>query len=261
MILLGLTGPKGCGKDTAFNYLHKWASERGVYVIRRGFADKLKFSAYRVFYPQCSLEQALSWADADKNDPDRYVQIGRAGSGNMTISLRMFLQHYGTESHRGVFGDDFWVDALLPEGASVSKRPAQKEDLTMEAYGDPAYLLPGAPVPPGYSEWKRCTDSEGVDVWTPLWQENFPGADIAVITDARFVNEAERIHAVGGEIWKIERGAVQADDQHVSENGLPSHMIDGTITNNYTLDAFEVSVRDMADRHLIPALDRQKAQP
>jgi len=31
-----------------------------------------------------------------------------------SITGRQALQRYGTEGHRDVFGEDFWVDALLP---------------------------------------------------------------------------------------------------------------------------------------------------
>jgi hypothetical protein len=31
------------------------------------------------------------------------------------ISGRQFLQNYGTEAHRNMFGKDFWVDAVIPD--------------------------------------------------------------------------------------------------------------------------------------------------
>ena len=38
------------------------------------------------------------------------------------MSIREYLQRYGTESHRDVFGTDFWVDMALPLDTDHSDR-------------------------------------------------------------------------------------------------------------------------------------------
>ena len=38
------------------------------------------------------------------------------------MTMRLFLQRYGTEAHRDIFGDDFWVKATLPDGLDHSDR-------------------------------------------------------------------------------------------------------------------------------------------
>lgn len=63
MKLLGLNGPKQSGKDTACSYLQEWGSERGLLIKRRGFADLLKQSAYRLFNPDAGIEESIVWAD------------------------------------------------------------------------------------------------------------------------------------------------------------------------------------------------------
>lgn len=73
MVLIGLHGRAGSGKDTAFLAIQKWAEERGLVAVRQGFADKLKLSACRIFFPDCDLKFALEWSDKIKADPDDWV--------------------------------------------------------------------------------------------------------------------------------------------------------------------------------------------
>lgn len=127
----------------------------------------------------------------------------------MGISGRTFLQRYGTEAHRDLFGDDFWVDALLP--LEIKK-----------FHGDEA-----------------------------RWQKNFPTSDIAVITDVRFENEAERIRDLGGQVWRIDRPDLpETEDQHASEQALPISMVD-VVVPNYGLYPFKLVVREAAEVHLM----------
>jgi len=65
-VLIGLHGRLGAGKDTAFEGIHKWASERGVRAARRGFADALKLSFARLFIPDCGLDEAVNWCNTLK---------------------------------------------------------------------------------------------------------------------------------------------------------------------------------------------------
>lgn len=120
-----MCGLKGSGKDTVGAYLVK---EHGF--ERRSFADKLKESAAALF----NIEpwQFEEW----KNDPDVVVTINRKfypeqdlnDPGILDIyvekyqSVRSFLQRYGTESHRDVFGENFWVDQVLPVGGYYAGR-------------------------------------------------------------------------------------------------------------------------------------------
>ncbi len=103
-MLIGLNGSKGSGKGTVGEYL---VENYGF--TRLSFADKLKQSAGLLF----GLDPVM-W-DEWKNDPDITVVIKRVAVPLKEMSARYFLQRYGTESHRNVFGDDFWVDALLKD--------------------------------------------------------------------------------------------------------------------------------------------------
>jgi len=110
-MLIGLNGSKGSGKDTVGQYL---VEDYGF--TRISFADKLKQSAAALFDIPVDLWDEL------KNDETVKISLYRADSGGwfpkqediqIMQSARYFLQRYGTESHRNIFGDDFWVDALF----------------------------------------------------------------------------------------------------------------------------------------------------
>jgi hypothetical protein len=216
-VLIGLTGGRGSGKDTAFGYIHEWAAGRGVRAARRGFADALKLSFARLFLPDCSIDEAVAWCDELKNAPSRSAitaQWSRGwasndlGSGDTETKImhritgRTALQRYGTEGHRGVFGDDFWVDALLPRNPNWPQNFHAPLDFSSE--------------PP----------------------------EICVVSDVRFENEAQRIRDLGGEIFKIDRD-LGTRDGHASEAGLPDRLIDHVINNNSGLPQFESEVRSL----------------
>lgn len=101
-MLLGLNGFRGAGKDTAGEYLCK------IYGFERlSFAQKLKESAAALFGIEPSLWDEL------KNEGGGIFLIDEHGSSLAKASYREFLQRYGTEAHRDIFGYDFWVDHAL----------------------------------------------------------------------------------------------------------------------------------------------------
>lgn len=106
-MILGFTGRMGSGKNTAAEKLAEMFPEGKVVEI--SFARKLKESVCTLF--GCSMEELEKW----KNDPDVGVLLRRKdGYSYSAQSFREFLQVYGTEAHRDVFGADFWLDAALP---------------------------------------------------------------------------------------------------------------------------------------------------
>lgn len=179
-MIIGLTGNKGVGKDTAGAYLvEKYGFER------ISFADKLKESAAAIFNIDREKWEKL------KNDKTSFVTVGYynteseyPGGGEVaTITVREFLQRYGTEAHREVFGDNFWIHAAFDK-----------------LYSTKSYLK--------YDY---------------------------VITDVRFKNEANSIRMLGGKVIEIKRDTKEQDN-HISEAGIPTEMIDGVILNNGSLE-------------------------
>lgn len=106
-MLIGLHGKKQAGKDTVF--------ERAAHLMRDvlpvervSFADLLYRSAAASL--GATVDQLQRW----KTDPRVRVMVGdehgRFTGGEQ--SIRQYLQRYGTEAHRDIFGTDFWVDQV-----------------------------------------------------------------------------------------------------------------------------------------------------
>lgn len=147
-MIVGLSGKMGAGKNEAAKRLALLSS---LPVVEVSFAAKLKQSAAALLdHPTPILE---SW----KNDRDVVVTVSRKEWGRTTIvseqSVRSFLQRYGTESHRDVFGPDFWLDAALPLADDV--RPGRGP------YGDALYVVTDVRFP---NEQQRVRDLGGITV-------------------------------------------------------------------------------------------------
>ena len=183
-MIIGLNGAKGAGKDTAGAYLRLYGFETA------SFAAKLKESAAACFGVDAALWEEL------KNEGTNTVALLRNGEPIAEPTVRQFLQFYGTEAHRDVFGSDFWVDQLFK---------------TLDL-GDQHYA----------------------------------------ITDARFDNELDAVHAEGGITIRIERDK-DTSDMHISEAAPGPKKIDYTVFNYGTyrelyeqldniMDALEISI-------------------
>ena len=109
--LIGLTGKMGAGKDEVFKRLQ---TVFGEHLYRRAsFADPLKDSVAALFDVNRDV------LDAWKNEPNMRVSVldlkGNGRDLGRSFSVREILQRYGTEAHREIFGEDFWVDVAMRE--------------------------------------------------------------------------------------------------------------------------------------------------
>jgi hypothetical protein len=127
MYLIALTGAKESGKDTAFTAIEEWSRGRGLLAVRRAFADALKKSVAEV------LNMQFSEVDYFKENGWVKVSLG-ADAPTWTLSGREILQRYGTEAHREIFGDDFWVEELLPR--DFGWQDNFREDFNIPLYPD-----------------------------------------------------------------------------------------------------------------------------
>lgn len=112
MRIIGFCGPAGAGKDTVAQLV---ADATSGTVVRQGFADALKVSAARALGFEGVPIDCVDFCNDLKTTGTVVVHRGR-GSGPLRLTGRKYLQRYGTEAHRDVFGQDFWLDAVLPEG-------------------------------------------------------------------------------------------------------------------------------------------------
>lgn len=118
--VLGLAGAAGAGEGTVARMIVDIRPDWIVVVDH--FADRLKISAARALGLQ-----------GDHHDLIQQMNMLKMGGGIMTtieceqedgglietyIDGRRYLQLYGTEAHRDLFGPDFWVDQVLPDYSS-----------------------------------------------------------------------------------------------------------------------------------------------
>ena len=68
------------------------------------------------------------------------------------------------------------------------------------------------------TEWGR--DCVKPTVWTDHWLARASRKPFVVVDDVRFVNEANLIRDLGGQMWRITRPGVKKNTEHASEGGL-----------------------------------------
>lgn len=113
MEIIGLTGAAQSGKNTVAEIL---AEEYGGKVDQTSFADLIKVSSALAlgltFHPDAVGTEAIrAWADRFKTQ--HTIQVLDEGDNVIhQITGRQFLQRYGTEAHRDLFGENFWIDAM-----------------------------------------------------------------------------------------------------------------------------------------------------
>lgn len=107
-MLLGINGRLGAGKDTAAGRIRAIV-RRDVAVETYAFARPLKVSAAAVF--GLSLEE-LEGLKLNEGYTIQVVTPERV----VMLTGRQYLERYGTEAHRNVFGQGFWLNQGLPLG-------------------------------------------------------------------------------------------------------------------------------------------------
>jgi hypothetical protein len=105
MLVLGIHGPSRSGKDTIYQILLEEFPL--IKFERQGFADALKISAAKSLGLKGSSSELIVKMDTLKEEGQIHTPWGK-------ISGREFLQYYGTEGHRDMFGSDFWLDQVVP---------------------------------------------------------------------------------------------------------------------------------------------------
>ena len=105
-MLIGLHGKKQAGKDTVYERMRRLLGGQGCKVERVSFADKIYESA------AASLGLGVDFLRRWKSDPLAVVEVSTLGYSRRVITLRDFVQRYGTEAHRDIFGSDFWVERV-----------------------------------------------------------------------------------------------------------------------------------------------------
>ena len=68
-----------------------------------------------------------------------------------------------------------------------------------------------------------------------------------VVTDVRFVNEADMIKHQNGQLWRVKRPGINAVNSHVSEHDLDSYKVDQILHNGGTVEELELLVQQRMD--------------
>ena len=113
MRIIGLSGYARSGKDTVARMIRDRVDGKVEIVA---FADLIKLSAARALRMATSpddvgIDAVRRWAD-DFKDGWTVRIFDKWGNQVGGMNGRTFLQRYGTEAHRELFGDDFWVDQV-----------------------------------------------------------------------------------------------------------------------------------------------------
>lgn len=205
--VIGITGGKREGKGTCASLLTE--NYPGV-VYEVGFADKVKIAAAKALGFDRPPRELIALMDQWKLDPTKggafLTATYRESEGSPTIlhdlTGREYLQWFGTEVGRDLFGPDFWVDQVLP--LPVATAPLHEDTLAPQ-----------------------------------INQKNlaarYPEIDVVAITDLRFENEAQRVLDLGGAVWRVNRPEVRTEDAHASEQRLPDKYVTVEIDNSGTL--------------------------
>lgn len=221
MKIVGFNGFKESGKDTTADAFARLCWSYGIFVERRGFADKMKIAGMRCFFGDAFADRELiAMANVMKFHGSATVSIGDGRSH--VVDGRTFWQYLGTEAMRGTYGENFHIDALLP--------------------------LSGVIVQDTGRQWSGH-DALIANFSTP----NYPTPAVAAITDVRFPNEAERILELGGEVWEIVRPGLEAGE-HASEHPLPEDLVTVAIHNN--VDSREEYVNEIVPPYVEDWIDR-----
>jgi hypothetical protein len=154
---------------------------------------------------------------------------GAAGCGKNTVA-EMLAARQGA----GIFGfaDPLYAAISAITGMSIAElqdRRHKERDLPW---------LPASPrrlLQTIGTEWGRETIHPEIWVMATMKRIEDSEAVIAVITDVRFDNEAEAIHARGGYVWRVVRpgaGLAGSAGSHSSERGIEARLVDDEVLND-----------------------------
>lgn len=172
MLLIGLSGKKGVGKNFVADRIVEYAKAGGMTIEVAAFAGPLKEFCIEVLGLS---REACYGNDQDKNAMSKHLWANMPAfirgkykkSGNMT--QREVLQVFGTDFIRDCWDKEAWVNAMA----------------------------------------RRILASK---------------ADIFIITDLRFPNEADVVKGMGGHVWVVDgpqRGdESKKNDTHASETEM-----------------------------------------
>ena len=212
MIILGLAGQAGAGKDTCADYL-----------VER--YDFVKFAFSDALYAEVQAAYGLE---------DQELLRDRATKEMRTERLRL----------------DICTDVDFVDIAITALEALDDGNRTLGPLIRNRALSPRQVLQWWGTEYRRAQDPDywlkKNDEWLESVRRLFPYPEQApqcfVNTTCRFPNEQAWIHAKGGNVWHIRRGGHGAINAHVSETQLPLLEGERELYNNDTIERLYMGV-------------------
>lgn len=270
MKLIGITGLAGSGKDTAAAYIES-VCDRSYNIEYYSFAKPLKDLVKHVF--GFSNEQ-LYGPSKMRNTADHRLSMPTFRTpvigGLLTRMMRSLrgaavLENRADARIRFITSARGWLDDVLPPevksdlkryGEAYSLLELWMEDVLEQDVVTPRYALQTLGTEYGRSIdpliWVKYVIRQvrEFDLAERRSEYGRPDDHIHVVTDVRFINEAEGVLAAGGEVWKVDRRGVQplkaGIQSHRSETEMDSaewtRLITRTLDNNKALVDLKLQV-------------------
>lgn len=217
-LLVALAGPSRSGKGTIASVWAQRCREEGLSCLERQLSDNGKWQLARCFMPEISRVDAVAFWEAIK--PRRPVIEILDDNGDPIdddrldpVPLQRFLQN-GLQTEREVWGDDYWVDRILPY---------------------PDYFE-------GFFDAESRTEPTDLAIISDLRQQN----------EARRVKEYKGlvIEARRPEV----ADAYITNAGHVTEQRLPATLVDHVVLNDGDPERLEENARVAFDSIVLPLI-------
>lgn len=138
------------------------------------------------------------------------------------------------------------IDLGYTSGEAFALLHERKEEILPQLGVSPRHLLRTLGT-----EWGRsCVHPE---LWLQSFQSRLAGLPMVVVDDVRFLNEAQLIKRLGGEIWQLRRPGHERPAEHASDGGLEGWVFDRTIDNSGSLDDLKVQMHTGINTILVAA--------
>jgi hypothetical protein len=206
-VLVAIAGRSRVGKGTCASLFTELAQVQGFTAFERQLSDNGKWHLARIFFPEISRVDAVAWFEDLKHkqygvNARMHWKLDENSYDEVVVPLQKFIQHGLQEGGRDIFGEHFWTNMILPTDVWKGFPGGVSVPCWEEGFFD--------------AESGLQADDEQGETWTNL----------ALISDLRQPNEAERVRECGGIVIEIHRPDV--DDSyitgggHITERGLPT---------------------------------------
>lgn len=227
-VLVALAGPSRSGKGTCASVFAQQAQEHGFTSFERQLSDNGKWHLARIFRPTIGRAEAVAWFEGLKFGGGVQIRMIDRHRGETTselgvVPLQKFLQHGMQDGGRDIFGADLWTNMIIPH--QVLDAGEMTEFSSRWPTGN--FVLDNTPMNPAW-----------LDGFFDVEASVAP-TDLAIISDLRQQNEAERVKDIDGVVVQCIRPTVadpyRTGSDHITERQLDDN-VDYQIINDDGVD-------------------------